>query len=69
MLCNDTAVEGEDGRGILRHIVVRPGCEVELCHLQRPLRATSKLYNLCMCVYCVCEKIVHQLYKSGDSSL
>ena len=30
----DSPVEGQDGRGIVGHSVVRPGREVELSHLQ-----------------------------------
>ena len=32
-LC-DSPVEGQDGRGIVGHSVVRPGSEVELSHIQ-----------------------------------
>ena len=36
-------VEGQDGRGIVGHPVVRPGREVKLGHLQRTLRAARQL--------------------------
>ena len=36
-------VEGQDGRGIVGHPVVRPGHEVEMGHLQRMLRAARQL--------------------------
>ena len=36
-------VEGQDGRGIVGHPVVRPGREVEMGHLQRMLRAARQL--------------------------
>jgi len=36
-------VEGQDGCGIVRHPMIRPGREVELSHLQSSLRATKKL--------------------------
>ena len=43
MLCDDPPVEGQDGRGIVWYSVVRPGCEVELSHLQRVFVAASEL--------------------------
>ena len=58
MVCDDAAVEAEDGCGILGHAVVRPSCEVKLSHLQRAFRATGKLclyVCVCVCVHmCVC---------------
>ena len=36
-------VEGQDGCGIVRHPMIRPGLEVELSHLQSSLRATNEL--------------------------
>ena len=32
---HDSPAEGQDGRGIVWHSVVRPGSEVELSHFQR----------------------------------
>ena len=43
MLLHDSPVEGQDGCGIVGHSMVRPGCEVELSHTQRVLRAVSQL--------------------------
>ena len=43
MLLLNPAVECEDGCGIVRHPMVRPGSEVEVGHSQRTLRATSRL--------------------------
>ena len=34
VLLDHPPVEGQDGRGIVRHSVIRPGCEVELYHVQ-----------------------------------
>jgi len=38
-----SSVEGQDGCGIVRHPMIRPGCKVELSHLQSSLRVTSVL--------------------------
>ena len=43
MLLLNPAVECEDGCGIVRHPVVRPGSKVEVGHSQRTLRAASQL--------------------------
>ena len=60
MVCDDAAVEAEDGCGILGHAVVRPSCEVKLSHLQRAFRATRKLcLYVCACVY---KSKLHILY-------
>ena len=40
---DDSPVEGQDGRGVVWHAVVRPGCEVELGHPQRVLEAAGQL--------------------------
>ena len=45
MFLHDSPVEGQDGRGIVGHSVVRPGCEVELSHFQTPIRASLQLYT------------------------
>ena len=36
-------VEGQDGSGVVRHPMIRPGCEVELGHPQSSLRAAKEL--------------------------
>ena len=43
VLLHHSPVEGQDGRGIVGHPVVRPGREVEMGHLQRTLRAARQL--------------------------
>ena len=43
MLLLNPAVECEDGCGIVRHPVVRPGSEMEVGHFERTLRAASQL--------------------------
>ena len=39
-------VEGQDGCGIVRHPMIRPGREVELSHLQSSLRVTNELQSI-----------------------
>ena len=36
-------VEGQDGSGIIRHSMIRPGSEVELSHFQWTLRTSLEL--------------------------
>ena len=43
MLLLNPAVECEDGCGIVRHPVVRPGSEMEVGYFERTLRAASQL--------------------------
>ena len=43
VLIDDSPVEGQDGRGIVGHSVVRPGSEVEVCYSQRVLSAPCQL--------------------------
>ena len=40
-------MEGQDGRGIVWHSVVRPGSEVEVFYSQRVLKAASQLERAC----------------------
>ena len=43
MLFHNSPMEGQDGCGIVRHPMIRPGREVEVSHLQSSLRAAGKL--------------------------
>ena len=43
MLFLHSPVEGQDGCGIVRHPMIRPGREVEVSHLQSSFRAAEKL--------------------------
>ena len=43
MLFHNSPVEGQDGCGIVRHPMIRPGHEVELSHLQSSLSAAQWL--------------------------
>ena len=43
MLFPYSPVEGQDGSGVVRHPMIRPGCEVELSHPQRSLSAAKEL--------------------------
>ena len=43
MLFLYSPVEGQDGSGVVRHPMIRPGREVELSHLQSSLSAVKEL--------------------------
>jgi len=43
VLLHHSPMEGQDGCGIVRHPMIRPGREVEVSHLESSLRAAGKL--------------------------
>ena len=45
VLLHNPPVEGQDGCGIVCYSVVRPGCEVELSHLQSTFSAACQLWG------------------------
>ena len=45
VLLHDPPVEGQDGCGIVWYSVVRPGCEVQLSHLQSMFSAACQLWD------------------------
>ena len=59
-----SAVEDQDGRGIVWHPVVRPGCEVELGHLQRTFLAARQLWGE---IYTSLPLKIHTAFSYCDS--
>ena len=43
---HDFPVEGQERSGIVRHSMIRPGCEVELSHNESMFRATTQLWEI-----------------------